>query len=81
MSVIATLEPMLIQGFKNGMSFKQVRDRMPGLAARKLNITEKQFHAQLEIEFGRTNNVMDALAARVVSQFTVAEQQAIGRRK
>ena len=81
MSVIATLEPMLVQGFKNGMSFKQIKARIPALAARKLNITEAEFHAQLEAESGPRDRALDDLAQRVVSNFTPSEQRAIALRK
>jgi hypothetical protein len=81
MSVIATLESMLIQGLKNGMSLKQVKARIPGLCARKMGITEPQFHAMLEAEAGPRDRALNALADRVVSQFTPAEQRAIALRK
>jgi hypothetical protein len=81
MSVIENLEPMLVQGFKNGMSFKQVKARIPGLCARKMGITEQQFHAMLEAEAGPRDRALNDLVERIVAQFTPAEQRAIALRK
>lgn len=81
MQVLVVLEPMLVQAFKNGMSFKQVKARVPALAARKMGITEAQFHVLLEESSGPRDCNFDTLAQRVISQFSPAEQRAIALRK
>lgn len=81
MQVLVVLEPMLVQAFKNGMSFKQVKARIPGIAAKKMGITEAQFHVLLEEASGPHDRAFDDLALRVVSQFSPAEQRAIALRK
>ena len=79
--LLETLEYMMYEGFRNGMSFKQVKDRIPALAAKKLGITVAQFHQQLEAISGPSDCNFKDLADRVVAKFTPAEQRAIARRK
>ena len=81
MQVLAVLEPMLVQAFKNGMSFKQVKARVPALAARKMGVTEAKFHDLLEEASGPRDRAFDDLAQRVISNFTPSEQRAIALRK
>lgn len=80
MSVIAVLEPMMVQAFKNGMSFKQVRDRLPGLVARQLKITEAEFHARLEAESGQFDRALNALADRITAHLTPKERHRVAQR-
>jgi hypothetical protein len=80
-SVISTIEPMLYEGLRNGMSLKQVKVRMPVLAARKLGITVADFHRLLEDEAGPADRELNALADRVVALFSPTEQRKIALRK
>lgn len=77
-NLTATVETMLEQGLRNGMSFKQLRERVPGLAAKKLGISEADFHQQLE---GMTDNSMDAMCNRIAAKFTPAQRVEIGARR
>lgn len=79
--LLATLESMIYEGLRNGMSFKQIKARIPAIAARKLNITVQQFHAQLEAEAGPRDRALDVMAQRIAAKFSPAEQLAIARRK
>lgn len=79
--IIATLEYMMYEGLRNGMSLKQIKARIPALVATKLNITVPQFHEKLEAEAGPRDRALNALAERIVAKFSPSEQRAIALRK
>jgi len=72
---------MMIQGFKNGMSFRQVRDRMPALVARKMRISEAEFYILLEREAGPADQALNSLVDRITAQFSPAEKLKVLARK
>lgn len=80
---LPTLTDSLEQGMRNGMSFKQLRQRIPAFVARKLSISEQDFHAQLEAANSVASNdlVLELIVQVVASKFTPAEQRAIAARK
>ena len=79
--LIETIEYMLYEGLRNGMSFKQIKQRVPVLAAQKLGITVAQFHDRLEAASGPRDAALNAIAQRVVAKFSPTEQREIARRK
>jgi len=79
MQIETTVSTMITTALKRGMSFKQVRDRVPALAAKQLGISVPEFHAQLAKLECRTG--FEGLVVRVVSQFSPAERAEIARRK
>src|SRR4051812_31060572 len=79
---LPTLTDSLEQGLRNGMSFKQLKARIPAFVARKLGFTEQQFHAQLtEAEQVGGDLIMQLVAELVASKFTAAERAEIATRK
>lgn len=79
--LIETLEYMIYEGLRNGMSFKQIKQRIPALVAQKLGITVAQFHAKLEELSGPRDSALNACAERVAAKFSPSEQGAIALRK
>ena len=69
---VDALATALTTSFKNGMSFKQVRERVPAHLSRKLGVDESEFHATLNRVEGR--NGFETLVTRVVNSLTPAER-------
>lgn len=78
--ILKTVEGMIVQGLRNGMSLEQIKERVPSVAARQLNLTIDQFHRQFEAEADGDVTNLNIMVQQIVSQFTPEEQRAIANR-
>jgi hypothetical protein len=80
--LLSTLETALETALRNGMSFKQLSQRIPAHVAKQLGITVQQFHAQLEEVYAVGGEPFFTIFADVLARkFTPAERAAIARRE
>jgi len=78
--ILKTVEGMIVQGLRNGMSLDQIKDRVPVVAARQLNLTVSEFHRKFEAEADGDVTNLNMMVQQIISQFTPEEQRAIAKR-